>query len=143
MGKVEFSPDQVEVHQDKIKQRNTIIEQNKKKRSQKKPEEPVPIVDNLEPITSRDPDGTEITHWYLLRCPQFKHLNLCMNKLDEEVLPDIQDVLRRTADDFGFTLTGNSIEPEKVKEVQLEIEAAHKKAIQQARNSDPNSTVVE
>ena len=26
MGKVEFSPDQVDAHQDKIKQRNTIIE---------------------------------------------------------------------------------------------------------------------
>lgn len=33
MGKLEFSADQVEAHQEKIKQRNTIIEQNKKKRT--------------------------------------------------------------------------------------------------------------
>lgn len=103
----------------------------------------MPIVDNLDQTVSRDSEGNEITTWYLLRCPQFKHLNLCMNKLDEEILPDIADVLRRTADDFGFTLTGNKIEPEAVKTVQNEIEAAHKKAVQQARNSDPNSTVVE
>ena len=41
-----------------------------------------------------------------------------MNKLDEDVLPEIADVLRRTADDFGFTLTGNPIEAESVKTLQ-------------------------
>lgn len=66
-----------------------------------------------------------------------------MNKLDDEVLPEIQDVLRRTADDFGFTLTGNPMEPESIKGVQAEIEAAHKKSVQAQRNADPNSTVIE
>lgn len=103
----------------------------------------MPIIDNLEQVNSRDAEGNEIVQWYLLRCPQFKHLNLCMNKLDEDILPDIADVLRRTADDFGFTLTGNNMEPEAIKAVQLEIEAAHKKSVQAQRNADPNSTVIE
>jgi len=66
-----------------------------------------------------------------------------MNKLDEDVLPEIADVLRRTADDFGFTLTGNPIEAESVKTLQGEIEVAHKKSIQAQRNADPNTTVIE
>lgn len=52
-------------------------------------------------------------------------------------------MLRRTADDFGFTLTGNPIELEAVKAVQAEIEIAHKKNVQAQRNADPNSTVIE
>ena len=89
MGKVEFSPDQVDAHQEKIKQRNIVIEKNKKLRTQKKPEEPVPIIDNLEQAHSRDSEGNEVTQWFLLRCPQFKHLNLCMNKLQEDALPEV------------------------------------------------------
>lgn len=54
MGKVLFAPEQVEAHQEKIKQRNIIIEKNKKLKQQKKPEEPVPIVDNIEQCSSRD-----------------------------------------------------------------------------------------
>ena len=38
-------------------------------------------------MTSRDADGKEVSKWYLLRCPQFKHLNLYMNKLDADGLP--------------------------------------------------------
>ena len=61
MGKVEFSNDQVDAHQEKIKQRNIVIEKNKKLRTQKKPEEPVPIIDNLEQAHSRDSEGNEVT----------------------------------------------------------------------------------
>ena len=60
MGKVLFAPEQVEAHQEKIKQRNAIIEKNKKLKQQKKPEEPVPIVDNIEQTITRDENGQEI-----------------------------------------------------------------------------------
>jgi hypothetical protein len=143
MGKVEFAPEQVDIHQNKIKERNAIIEKNKKLRSQKKPEEAVPIVDNLEQVQSRDTEGNEISTWFLCRVPQFKHLNLCMNKLDEEILTDVEDVLSRTTDDFGFTLTGNPMDAEAVKAVQANVESAHKKSVQTQRNADPSSTIVE
>jgi hypothetical protein len=52
-------------------------------------------------------------------------------------------VLGRTTDDFGFTLTGNPMKGESIKELQCRIETAHKKAIQVMKNADPNSTAVE
>mgnify|MGYP001055958482 CR=1 FL=1 len=48
MGKDMFAPEQVEAHQEKVKLRNKIVEDNKKKRAKKQPEDPVPVVDNLE-----------------------------------------------------------------------------------------------
>lgn len=117
MGKVLFAPEQVEAHQEKIKQRNVIIEKNKKLKQQKKPEESVPIVDNIEQTMTRDEEGNEIQQWFLLRAPQFKHLNLCMNKLDDDILSGIKDVLSRTTEDFGFTLTGNPLTAEDVARV--------------------------
>lgn len=68
---------------------------------------------------------------------------MCMNKLEDDVLEDVNDVLERTTDDFGFTLTGNPLKSESVKEVHTKIELAHKKSVQQMRNADPNSTVTE
>ena len=143
MGKDMFAPEQVEAHQEKVKLRNKIVEDNKKKRAKKQPEDPVPVVDNLESAQARDGDGNEYTQWFLLRCPQFKHLNLCMNKLEDDILTDVEDVLGRTTDDFGFTLTGNPMKGDAIKELQGRIETAHKKAIQVMKNADPNSTAVE
>ena len=99
--------DQVEPYQAELKKRDVIIEKNKKLRQQKKPEEPVPILDSLESEQSRDAEGNEVTNWFLLRCPQFKHLNFCLNRIDDEIAAKIEDVLMRTPDDFGFTLSGN------------------------------------
>ena len=86
------------------------MEKNKKLKQQKKAEEPVPILDAIESEVVKDADGNDVTNWYMLKCPQFKHLNLCLNKIDEEAAPAIEDVLMRTPDDFGFTLSGNAIE---------------------------------
>lgn len=52
-----------------------------------------------------------------------------MNKLEDDILPDVEDVLGRTTDDFGFTLTGNPIKSEGIKELQARIENAHKRAV--------------
>lgn len=143
MGKDMFAPDQVEAHQEKIKQRNKIMEDNKKKKAKKQPEDPVPVIDNLESAVVRDNDGNEVTQWFLLRCPQFKHLNLCMNKIEDDILGDVEDVLGRTTDDFGFTMTGNPMKAEAVAEIQKRVELAHKRSVQAIRNSDPNSTATE
>jgi hypothetical protein len=66
-----------------------------------------------------------------------------MNKLDDDILPGVEDVLSRTTEDFGFTLTGNPLSSEEVSRVQQNVTDAHKKAIQIMRNADPNSTVIE
>ena len=67
----------------------------------------MPILDAIESEVTRDGDGNETTNWFLLRCPQFKHLNFCLNQIDDEIAAKVEDVLMRTPDDFGFTLSGN------------------------------------
>lgn len=44
----------------KIKARDQIIEKNKKLKTSKKPEEPVPILDNIEQSTYINADGIEV-----------------------------------------------------------------------------------
>lgn len=66
-----------------------------------------------------------------------------MNKLDDDILVNVEDVLSRTTEDFGFTLTGNPLSSEEVTRVQQNVTDAHKKAVQIMRNADPNSTVIE
>jgi len=116
-GKEPFPADQVETHQQELKKRDVIIEKNKKLRASKKPEEFVPVLDALESQLSRDEEGNEVTNWFLLRVPQFKHLNLCMNNIGDDVLAEVESVLSRTPDDFTFTLSGNSLSKDKVTEI--------------------------
>ena len=47
-GRFPFPEDQVEHHQAELKKKTAIEEKNKKLRQQKKPEEPVPQLDNIE-----------------------------------------------------------------------------------------------
>ena len=74
-----FAADQVPAYQVKLKERDAIIEKNKKLKASKKPEEIVPLLDALESKISKDDQGQEITNWFLLVNPQFKHLNMCLN----------------------------------------------------------------
>ena len=92
-GKVPFPAEQVETYQAELKKRDAIIEKNKKLRQQKKPEEPVPIMDSLETKTGTDADGNEVVNYFLLKCPQFKHLNLCLNKIDDDSMAILEQVL--------------------------------------------------
>ena len=92
-GKVPFPNDQVEAYQAELKKRDAIIEKNKKLKASKKPEEPVPILDSLESEVARDAEGNEVVNYFLLKCPQFKHLNLCLNKIDDEALGVVEQVL--------------------------------------------------
>lgn len=49
--------------------RDVIIEKNKKLKTAKKPEDPVPVLDMLESKVSKDADGIEVTNWFLLKNP--------------------------------------------------------------------------
>lgn len=109
-----------------MKNRDVIIEKNKKLKAQKKPEELVPVLDNLESEIQRDENGNDVTVWYLLRNPQFKHLNLCLNQVDDDVLERVEELMTSTNDDFGLTLSGNPLSAPKVKEIQTKIEKLHK-----------------
>lgn len=91
-GRQPFPADQVVAHQAKLKERDTIIEANKKNKG-KKPDAPVPVVDQIESKTSKDAEGQEVTNWFLVKNPQFKHLNVCLNQLDEFAAPAIEQCL--------------------------------------------------
>ena len=90
----------------------------------------MPILDSLESEVAKDPEGNEVTNWFILKCPQFKHLNLCLNKIDEEAAPAIEDVLMRTPDDFGFTLSGNKIEGAPIIKIHNAVANLHKQRVQ-------------
>ena len=130
-GRVPFPADQVESYQVEIKKRDAIVEKNKKLKQQKKAEEPVPILDAIESEVSKDAEGNDVTNWYMLKCPQFKHLNLCLNKIDEEAAPIIEDVLLRTPDDFGFTLAGNLMEGAPIIKIHNAVTNLHKARVQE------------
>lgn len=103
----------------------------------------MPILDDLECVKSRDADGNEVSNWFLVRCPQFKHLNLCLNKVDDDAFEDIKDVLNRTPDDFGFTLSGNPICRDLMNDLHRNIEALHKQRNKELRMSDPSAEVLD
>ena len=78
-GRQPFPSADVPAYQQKMKERDAIVEKNKKLKAGKKPEEPVPLLDILESKQGKDETGQEITNWFLLVNPQFKHFNLCLN----------------------------------------------------------------
>jgi len=79
IGRIPFPEAEAEQHLAKCKARDQVVEKNKKAKAAKKPEEPVPLLDNIEQAAIQDKDGNEITSWVLLRNVQYKHLNFCMN----------------------------------------------------------------
>jgi hypothetical protein len=67
IGRQPFPEEEVEAHLAKCKARDQIIEKNKKAKSSKKPEEPVPLLDNVEQVAQTDAEGNEVFHWVLLK----------------------------------------------------------------------------
>jgi len=139
-GRVPFAADQVEVYQTELKKRDAIIEKNKKLKQQKKADEPVPIMDNLENEVIRNDDGTESTHWFLVKCPQFKHLNLCLNNIDDEIASKIEEVLMGTPDDFGVTLSGNRLSFPTIQRIHRQVANLHKQRVHETRHVDATSS---
>ena len=99
-------------------------------------------MDSIECETLRDPDGSEVSNWFLLRCPQFKHLNFCLNQIDDEIAAKLEDVLLRTPDDFGFTLSGNPISNPVIMQIHRKVTALHKQRCLDARNNDTSNTTI-
>jgi hypothetical protein len=72
----------------------------------------------------------EIQEWVTVKNPQFKHLNLCMNNLDDDISDLLSTVLGRSADDFGITVSSNKITDEVIKKLHEKIQNLHKGSIE-------------
>jgi len=99
-------------------------------------------MDSIESEVTRDADGNETTNWFLLRCPQFKHLNFCLNAIDDEFAHKCEDVLMRTPDDFGFTLSGNPMSNPVIAGLHRKVVNLHKQRCLDQRNADAGSSAV-
>ncbi len=111
-GKFPFPADQVVAYQTKLKDRDALIEKNKKLKAAKKPEDPVPVMDQIESKIQKDAEGNEVTNWFMIKNPQFRHLNLCLNNIEDTAQEDIENALKNTPDDFCLTLSGNPLTEE-------------------------------
>lgn len=92
-----------------MKERDAIVEKNKKLKQNKKPEEPVPLIDDIE----QQEDGS----WVIVKNGQLRHLNLCMNPIDDESAEEIADLLKRTPAEFSITLSGTQISKSVVEKI--------------------------
>lgn len=87
IGKFPFPEDQVESHKAALKNRDAIIEKNKKLKAGKKPEEPVPVLDDIVQIPTKNDAGETVQIWVTIKNPQLKHINLCLNDITDEIEP--------------------------------------------------------
>ena len=143
IGRFPFPEDQVENQLAELKKRDVIIEKNKKLKASKKAEEPVPQLDNIEQITRKTEEGEEIQEWVTVKNPQFKHLNLCMNQLDDDLEEILGTVLGRSSDEFGITISSNKLSDEVISKLHEKVQNLHKGNIelqQAAAEAEGNST---
>jgi len=61
-----------------------------------------------------------------IKNPQFKHLNLCMNDIDDEIEGTLSKVIDRTSDDFSVTISSNKIAEEIIQKLHSKIKNLHK-----------------
>lgn len=92
----------------KEKEKELIIERNKKAKSKKQPEEPLPF---LNPI-SQGQDG----NWYLMKNSKLWLINLSMNHLDDSSREQIDKFLQLQSDSFCIVLTNNRFDDPKAKD---------------------------
>jgi hypothetical protein len=59
-------------------------------------------------------DGQVVQQWVVVKNPQLKHINLCLNELDDEIFMELVGVMERTSDDFELTISSNRISEEVV-----------------------------
>jgi hypothetical protein len=109
IGKQPFPEEEADAHLKKMKERDTIIEKNKKLKASKKPEDPVPLIDDIE----QQEDG----QWAIVKNGQIRHLNLCMNPIDDDAKDTILSLLKRTPNDFSITLSGTQMSKSAVESI--------------------------
>ena len=65
----------------------------------------------------------------MLKNVQFKHINLCMNEITDDIKDNVNSLLKRTNDDFGITLSGNPITKESIEQLQRTAAEVHAQRI--------------
>ena len=133
IGRFPFPEDQVEEHKAALKARDAIVEKNKKLKASKKPEEPVPQLDEITQITRVNEQGDEVQEWVTMKNPQLRHLNVCMNNLDDDIEPKLASIIDRTTEDFSMTISTNpNITNEVVQRLHDKITNLHKATVEKA-----------
>lgn len=138
-GRQPFPSENVAAYTQKVKERDLIIEKNKKLKASKKPEEQVPLLDALESKVQKDENGVDQTCWFMQMNPQFKHLNICLNQIEDDCQPDIENLLSITPDDFCLTLSGNAFSDEVVQSICKTVQQVHKQRVTEQRLSEPGA----
>eukprot|EP00357_Protocruzia_adherens_P022387 CAMPEP_0114981222 /NCGR_PEP_ID=MMETSP0216-20121206/5419_1 /TAXON_ID=223996 /ORGANISM="Protocruzia adherens, Strain Boccale" /LENGTH=378 /DNA_ID=CAMNT_0002342859 /DNA_START=21 /DNA_END=1158 /DNA_ORIENTATION=+ len=91
IGKHPFPAEEVDAHVKKEKERDQIVEKNRKSKNTKKPvEEFVPKVD---PIENMEDDG-----WVIWKNPNLRHLNISFNKLGDAAGTLVHHFIKKTKD---------------------------------------------
>ena len=70
-------------------------------------------------------EGEEVQEWVTTKNMQFKHLNLCMNNCDDDIEKPLLELLMRTPEDFGVTLSSNKMTEEIIEKLHSKITASH------------------
>ncbi len=104
-GKFKLTPEETEALQQRIKERDAIVEKNKKAKGKK--EEPVPQVPNM----AQD----ELGNSYVLKKEQFKHLNIGLNSLDDLAFEELDKLMTRTPAQFILTISNRFMSKETLK----------------------------
>eukprot|EP01017_Pseudomicrothorax_dubius_P002893 TRINITY_DN10263_c0_g1_i4.p2 TRINITY_DN10263_c0_g1~~TRINITY_DN10263_c0_g1_i4.p2 ORF type:complete len:150 (-),score=44.70 TRINITY_DN10263_c0_g1_i4:37-486(-) len=107
IGRKPMSAEELEAYRNKEKDREAIIEKNKKAKAKRQAEEPVPYLDPIE----QSEDG----RWYILRNQKLKILNLAMNLLDKNSRERLESFVSETSEGFQLVLKENEFD-DKTKE---------------------------
>jgi hypothetical protein len=84
IGKIPMSNEDVENHNKKLKERDAIIERNKKLKIMKKPEEPLPVIPDVENIEGQ---------FYIIKNTKLRNLNFIQNNFTGECLNTLSYIL--------------------------------------------------
>ena len=105
IGKFKLTTEEAEQLQQRIKERDAIVEKNKKAKGKK--EEPVPKVPNM----VQDDQGNA----YVIKKEHFKHLNIGLNNLDDTAIDELDKLMARTQAHFNLTMASKLMSKEAAK----------------------------
>ena len=109
IGRFPFDADGVDEHQKKIKERDQIAEKNKKVKPGN-PKEKVPGVDAIE-------QNEETQEWSILKNWHIRHVNMCLNPIDDSAREYLMELMGRTPAEFSITLSGTDLDENTVHEM--------------------------
>lgn len=74
----------------------------------------------------------------MLKNIQFKHINLCMNEITDDIREPLLNLLKRTNEEFGVTLSGNPLSKESIDFLHKHVYDIHIHRLN-SLPSDPNN----